>query len=168
MGCLLQVGVNEQESLNWVEKKPVGTGRQLSPWGPQTTNSEASRRRLDAVFGVGTCWKDASSPKRPRRERRFQPQAWLSVRSHLPEGTVHQRPETSFKTDRSAIHIPVLPRRTAKPGSSVLDFRPQLPVPPGGMGPLGQGNILAAAFQPAPELPALKYGLRKMEGPPAS
>lgn len=97
MGCLLQVGVNEQESLNWVEKKPVGTGRQLSPWGPQTTNSEASRRRLDAVFGVGTCWKDASSPKRPRRERRFQPQAWLSVRSHLPEGTVHQRPETSFK-----------------------------------------------------------------------
>lgn len=72
------------------------------------------------------------------------------------------------ETDRSAIHIPVLPRRTAKPDSSVLDFRPQLPVPPGGMGPLGQGNILAAAFQPAPELPALKYSLRKMEGPPAS
>lgn len=72
------------------------------------------------------------------------------------------------ETDHSAIHMPVLPRRTAKPGSSVLDFRPQLPVPPGGMGPLGQGNILAAAFQPAPELPALKYGLRKMEGPPAS
>ena len=70
-----------------------------------------------------------------------------------------------YGVDHSASQMPMLSRHVAKTGSwdwtrerTPSQFHPQLPGLPGGRGPLRLGSIVAAAWQPAAELPRLKYG----------
>lgn len=111
----------------------------------------------------------------PRWERVSAPSLVISEAPAPREGLSKAR-NINYEADSSAARMPVLPRHLAKTGSlgwtweraPSWGFTPQLPVPPGRGGQLGLGNILAAAWQPAPELLRLKYGPRETEGPPAS